>query len=149
MVSTINIDNYNEILTDLVNKSKDIDKTICNLIINVDKSVVVEKLVEDAASYMSNSCLIDVIYETRNFHDNLYKVQNDLRAYTDTFLLRVRSAMCIGDMKKMEEEDSDDDDSSSEDSYYLEYESSDNEKPLAKKTRYSLSRPKRRCVKKV
>ena len=61
-----------------------------------------------------------------------------IRDYTDTFLLRVRSAMCIGDIRKMEEEDSDDDDSSSKDSYYLGYELSDNEKPLAKKTIYSI-----------
>ena len=60
-----------------------------------------------------------------------------IRDYTDTFLLRVRSAMCIGDIRKMEEEDSDDD-SSSKDSYYLGYESSDNEKPLAKKTIYLI-----------
>ena len=146
----LSILNYNEILNDLVKKSKDIEETLSYLRINVDKSVIVKKLVEDDSSYMNNSCLMDVIYETRNFHYNLYKIQNDLRAYTDTYLLRVRSAMCIGAIKKMEEEESDD--SSLEDRYYIDYESlsdDDDEKPSAKKTRYSLSRPKRRCAKKV
>ena len=139
MASTFNIDNYNEILTDLVKKSKDIEETLSNLRINVDKSVIVKKLVEDDSSYMNNSCLMDVIYETRNFHDNLYKIQNDIRAYTDTYLLRVRSAMCIGAIKKMEEEESDD--SSLEDrsllilTLIMSHHKNDDEKPSARKTR--------------